>query len=89
MDPFPQIGYVTQNVSAGGFWQETVICGNDNGALKEGELQNPICEEERKERGAGNLLSLFSINLALGERVGTVKFELLPSENCLRTKNPP
>lgn len=56
MHPFPQIGYVVQDISASSFGEETVICGNDDSAVEEGEIKVPICEEEGEERGPGNLL---------------------------------
>lgn len=58
MHPFPQIGYVIQDVSASSFGEETVICGNDDSPVEEGEIKVPVCEEEGEERGPGDLHSL-------------------------------
>ena len=57
MHPFPQVGYVLQDVSACSFGKKTVICGNNDSAVENGELKDPVCEEEREERGASDLFS--------------------------------
>lgn len=53
--PFPQIGYVGQDVGASGFGHETEVCGDDDGAVEEGEVEDPIREEEGEERGPNYL----------------------------------
>ncbi len=53
--PFPQIGHVAEDVGAGGFGEKTVICGDDDSAVEEGEIEDPVYEELREERGAGYL----------------------------------
>ena len=60
MHPFPQVGYVLQHVGAGGFGEKTEVGGNDDGAVDEGELEDPIREEEREEGGAGDLFCYMS-----------------------------
>ena len=55
MHPSPQIRYVVQDGGASSFGEETVIRGNNDGAVDESEVKDPICEEEGEERGSGNL----------------------------------
>ena len=56
MHPFPQVGYVVQDISACSFGEKTVICGNNDSAIEDGEVEDPIREEQGEERSAGDLL---------------------------------
>lgn len=55
MDVGPEVGYVLEDLGRRGFREEAVVGGDDDGAVGEGEVRQPLGVEGQVERVAHDL----------------------------------
>lgn len=61
MDVFPEVGDVLEDFGGGGFWEEAIVGGDDDGGVGEGEVGQPLGEEDHVERVACDLAMLLEV----------------------------